>query len=468
MTDVAVGEPVVDQGGERPPVGRPDGPELLFEEARARRRRRWTIGAGAVLAGILIAAASAAVVTTTANRGPPPATIEHRAPPVVRTAPPAVAWVDYDGHLRVGDPTGARGRVVAAARADPTTPLVAVGRHLFWVDTGCTDAVVSSCPYSPVSGYTPSVVKELDLASGATRTLGPGQAVVVGADGSSVVVVRRKVACPGTTSGVCDPNAQEIVEVPLGRGAHPRVVAVPTGWYVNAGAGYANPIAAAGGLLVESELAQTGTRPPVLGLWHPASGRVEHLGRDWGLIDAHTAPGGRSSLLAWLPGSCESDPHCPLLITNLGTRHRLLIRSPLPYGFDVGGAFSPDGGQLAVFVKANAGAVNPAMQLAIVETRTGAIRLVPGVEGEIGESVGWARWLPDGTQVLAGTFSTDDRRSHYYLVTTRPGVIAVADVIGDRNLDANFSTTVIGQTRAGGGQPPRRAGGPVVTTRRRR
>jgi hypothetical protein len=125
------------------------------------------------------------------------------------------------------------------------------------------------------------------------------------------------------------------------------------------------------------------------------------------------------------------------------------VRSPLPYGFDIGGAFSPDGSNLAVFVKTNSGVVNPAMQLALVNTSTGSLRLIPGVRGEIGESVGWARWLPGGTSVLAGTFSSEYRTYNHYLVNTTTGAAKTVDFSTDRDRDVNFSASTIGGLQGG-------------------
>jgi len=89
------------------------------------------------------------------------------------------------------------------------------------------------------------------------------------------------------------------------------------------------------------------------------------------------------------------------------------------------------------------------MQLAIVNTSTGSLRLVPGVQGEIGESVGWARWLPSGTSVLAGTFSSEYRTYHHYLVNAKTGAAKITDFSVDRNRDENFSASTIGGLTTG-------------------
>jgi WD40 repeat protein len=198
-----------------------------------------------------------------------------------------------------------------------------------------------------------------------------------------------------------------------------------------------------GDIVVESAPA-TAIANPLLGLWNPATGKVTRLGHDWGVIDAHTGRDGAPSLLAWIPASCDGRPVCPLQITNITNGRTSTISSPLPYGFDVGGAFSPDGSRLAVFVKTNAGDVNPAMELALVDPASGSIRLIPGARGNIGESVGWARWLPDGTQVLTGTFSDDYRVYNHYLLDTTSGAVSKVDFTSDVNRDVNFSASQIG------------------------
>ena len=84
------------------------------------------------------------------------------------------------------------------------------------------------------------------------------------------------------------------------------------------------------------------------------------------------------------------------------------------------------------------------MQLAIVDTATGALRLIPGVQGEIGESVGWARWLPGGTSVLTGTFSAEYRTYNHYLIDTKTNAVKLVDFSGDQDTDVNFSASTIG------------------------
>lgn len=402
---------------------------------------------GFLLLAVALGAALVTTVLTIGSTNPTqrPPTHRRTAPAVPSKEAPLLAWVDYLGNLHIGDASTGAQKVVARAKADPTTPLVSLHGHLFWVGTGCSYATISTCPYSDFGGVIPTQVKEFDPATGTTVSLGRGDAVFAAADGRSVFVERANLDCPATATGPCDPNAEQVVQIPLTGGGPRHIFSVPSGWYVNAGDGLANPISVSGGILVESARAEVSATPSRFALWDPTTGHIRQLGSDWGLIDAHTAPGGHSSLLAWLPSACTNGQGCGVLdIADTGSGRNLTVHSPLPYGFDVGGAFSPDGSRLAVFVKTNSGAVNPAMQLAIVDTRTGSLKLIPGVRGEIGESVGWARWLPGGTSVLAGTFSSDYRTYNHYLVDVPTGAVKLVDFSSNRNLDVNFSSSTIG------------------------
>ena len=430
-----------------PPRATPSGgsPEALFQEARARRHRRWLLGVLLLIVALGAALLVSVVMIGSAKAPPVPAVRSTATPAAVTSTAPLLAWVDYLGNLHIGNATTGTQSVVARAKADPTIPLVSLGGRLFWVGTGCAYAGISKCPYSDDGGVIPSQVKEYDPATGVTVSLGRGDAVFAAADGRSIFVERQHLDCPASPTAPCDPNAEQVVQIPLAAGGQRHLFSVPSGWYVNAGDGLANPISVAGGILVQSARPGVSVTPARFGLWDLATGHIRPLGRDWGLIDAHTAPRGHSSLLAWLPSTCDDGQGCGALeIADTGSGRILTVHSPLPYGFDIGGAFSPDGSLLAVFVKTNSGAVDPAMQLAVVNTRTGSLQLIPGVQGEIGESVGWARWLPDGTSVLAGTFSSDYRTYNHYLVDVRTGAVKLVDFSSNRNLDVNFSSSTIG------------------------
>jgi hypothetical protein len=394
-------------------------PKVLFREARARRKRRW-VGAAVLMIALLAVTVALLAAVTTSTAGHPRLAegTASSAPRAPRSATRA-AWVDYDGNLHVGQLTGGSQHIVTHAGASPTTPLVALGTDVFWVR-------VSN---APLPGYPQSTtVDELDVSTGAVRQVARGQAVFPSVNGRDLFVVR---------------SDSSLVEMPIGSNGPTRTFAIPRGWYLNAGGGLSNPIAVANGIVVQSAPGQTGNRPPTAAIWNPDTGAIVRLGPDQGLISAYTPVGARSSLLAWVPGSCETNPHCSLLVTNTVTRATTHIHSPLPYGFDVGGAFSPNGERLAVFIKTNAGLYDPATQLAVADVHSGHLQRVPAAAGEIGESVGWARWIGASDTLLAGTFSTNYTTYNHYLVDARTLSARLLDFSDNRDLDINFSAVIV-------------------------
>ena len=351
---------------------RPSAPstaDALFAEARRRRRRRL-----AGLAVMLALAAAAAVAFIVARLGSAPAARDARAatPRAASTlgAPltGSVAWVDYDGRLHLGDlATGAQ-RVVARSRADPALSLVQAGGRLYW-----------SAPAGARG-----VVQELNPATGKVRSVGPGQgpfSVFTSADGRHVYFA---------------PTDTRVIELP-GRGFAARhEFTLPRGWYLP----YGGSIGVAGGLVVESGDRATRAHT-VIAVWNPGTGAIKAIGRDMGVMAAYTPPGARYSLLAWRPAVCSAGQNCPLRITNTATLATQTVRSPLHHGFAGGAVFAPDGKQLAVFVNRNLLGTG-AVQLAVINTGTGAMRLAGAVRLGIGEDTAWALWMPDGRHLLTG------------------------------------------------------------------
>jgi len=353
-----------------PHPGAPGTADALFAEAKRRRRRRRLAGLAVVLA--LAAAAGVAFMVARPNRVPAaPGADGRTARPV--SAPGAalagsVAWVDYNGRVHLGDLATGTQQVVARSKAYPAIPLVQAGGRLYWS--------------APVGAR--GVVQELNPATGRVRPVGPGQgifSVFTSADG------RRVFFAPTDT---------RIVELPArGSGAR-HEFALPPGWYLP----YGGSTGLANGILVESG-GQAARAHTVMAVWDPKTGAVKVIGRDIAVIAAYTPPGARYGLLAWLPARCSAGQNCPLRITNTATVSTETVRSPLHHGFAIGGAFSPGGKQLAVFVNRNflgAGAV----QLAMVDAGTGALRLAGAVRLGIGEDRVWALWLPDGRHLLTG------------------------------------------------------------------
>lgn len=353
-----------------------------------------------------------------------------------RSGAPLVAWVDDNGGLHAGDLATGRQRLVATVRADPTVPLVSAGGRIYWVDTGGE--------YLPGYGYWPDVVRSLDLATGKIRGVAPGQAVFASPDGRHVFI-----AWTGT----------DLIEVPADGSGPARQLTVPRGWFVAgnggvAGGGPGDLGVAGDGILVQSTGYQESPGPALLGLWDPRTGTVRVLGPmangDDGLIASATPPGGHAGQVATFPASCGIVPgfRC-IKITDTATGSGVTVRSPSRYGFGIGGAFSADGRWLAAFVITGIGSrhAGPSAQLAIVNTRTGRLRLVPGARYLIGAATLWAGAIPGQEEILAGgpanaylvNAVTMAERAVYFL----PGDQRTLDI----SRDVNYSAVVLGYAR---------------------
>lgn len=402
-----------------PPVNAPS-INVLFEEAHRRRQRRWVIG----LALSFVLVVTAAMTLALLSSGRSATTVDHaqRSPatPVSAASTPGVAWIDYDAQLHVGNPITETQRVVATnTGASAVTPLVEANGRVYWVDTRRT--------FSPQSGYSLPTVHDFNLANGQVRNDGTGQRVFLSADKRYLMIYR---------------TASDLSEVPIGRSGPTRQITIPFGWALSSGAGFALPAAVANGIVVERPSGQPGVF--TFGIWDPSSGHIRVIGNDWGIIDSFTPPGAHTSLLALVPANCGFDRACPIKIITTTTLAAVSVHDPLPYGFDVGGAFSADGRRLAVFVKTNSGAVNPTTQMAVANTRTGALHLVKGARSNIGESVGWAQWLPGDRTIiggaLAGTnFSSTAFLDNHYLVNAGTLAAQPFTLTANRDLDINFS-----------------------------
>ena len=351
-----------------PRPGAPGAADALFAEARRRRRRRRLVGLAIFLA--LAAAAAAAFLMVRPGRASPGAGGRGARPASAPGAALAgsVAWVDYYGRVHTGDlATGAQ-QAVARSQAYPAIPLVQAGGRLYW-----------SAPAGARG-----VVQELNPATGRVRFVGAGQgifSVFTSGNGRQVFFA---------------PTDTRIVELPARGAAAQHEFTLPPGWRLP----YGGSIGTAGGILVESG-SQTTRAHTVMAVWDPKTGALKTIGRGIGVMAASTPPGARYSLLAWLPARCSAGQNCPLRITNTATLSTTTMRSPLHHGFATGAAFSPGGKQLAVFVNRNPLGTGT-VQLAVVDTGTGAMRLAGTVRLGIGEDRAWALWLPDGKHLLTG------------------------------------------------------------------
>jgi hypothetical protein len=349
--------------------------ELLFKEAHQRRRRRRLAMAAITL---IVAAVLTAVLTLPGggNAQPSPAA------PVVPTpavklpgTAPRVAWVDYQNNIRIGSLQTREQRIVASGDTDPVSSLTVSGSKIFWTTR-------TENPFFAVMAYDTATGRLSKFAGGSEVFKAVGSTDVFVDDGNNATVARYRL------------DGQLVRRFDL-----------PSGWYLSFGFGGVSPALAHGGLLVQSQPITgqpAGSKPPTLAIWTPATGSVRVLSGAWNVIASHTDSNGDNSTIAWFPRSCSISNNCPLNITNLDTGRTSRIDSPLGFGFDSGGNFSPDGTQFATFAKTNSGGYNPQTRLAIVDVNTSSMRLVSAATIQIGEAIGWAQWLPGTSQVIAG------------------------------------------------------------------
>jgi hypothetical protein len=321
-----------------------------------------------------------------------------------------VAWADYTGVLHLGDlATGRQLQVATHPTADVSTdPAAVAGGRLFWVDA---------------KGRVRSVV----LATGRVHVVARGTAVFASPDGRLLYV---------------DQGTRDFLELDARTLRVTRRVVIPSAWRANPWV--ARPVAR--GLI----LMHTGRRI-VLGIWHPAS-TVRPLGAATATtLGVHTPPGAGYSLVAWLPTCANhhrgAGSRCSLAITNTRTGRTMNVHSPTRYGF-TGGAFSPDGAELATFVNTD----NPSdpfsaphSELALINTASGALRLDPKVKMITTEDAAWALWLPPGRQLLTGAISATYLVNAHTLAT-RPFYFDGADTPTSSIMnspDLNFTTLVV-------------------------
>jgi hypothetical protein len=358
--------------------------QLLFAEARRRRRRRRLLGsavslvlAGGVAVGVTVGGGGDGTAIRGAVGRPPAVTAKSQA---FRLALPAarLAW-DDSGLLMIGDPATGAQHVGPAADDSTTAPLVFAAGQLYWADANRTVA--------PIRDY--------DLAAGKIRYLPRGEAVFSSADGRSLYIAR---------------NSRTLLELAADGSGRAVALRAPASWHMSGITFGWAPTVAAGGIIVYAR-DKDGHGPPGAreGLWNPATGQVRILGVGMGIFGIYAPPGARYSLVAWVPASRDIALDDSLRITNTSTGATVVVRSPLHHGFVAGGspAFSPGGTEMAVFVRtAGLGSSDGMSELAIVSTRTGVVRLVPGTKLYTTEDAFWAVWLPGSERILAGALGS--------------------------------------------------------------
>lgn len=344
--------------------------DALFAEARQRRRRRRLAGAAACL--VLAGSVGAWLTTTWSRHGAvKPAAAAGRRAPGVTLPPVRVAWVDYGGQLHLGNLATRAQHVVANVDAAADDPMIQADGRLYW------------------AGSNNAPVRDYDIATGKIGYLARGESVFASANGQHIYIAQ---------------TGRRLIELPADGIGAPRRLALPAGWHMSGGLGNWS---VAGGIVVYSGPADQRRGPTALGVWNPRTGHVKIIGQDIVVTGTYTPAGASYSLLAWTGGR---RPCCRLGITNTSTRATVTVRSPGRYGFTYGGlfssgAFSPGGTRLAVFVNTTNPQDpynSPYSVLAIVNTRTGALRLVRAARLVTTEDVGWARWLPGGNQLIVG------------------------------------------------------------------
>jgi hypothetical protein len=368
-------------GGPRPGPGLPGWlarqVQALFAEARRRRRRRrLTIALAALALAVLVGGA----VIGYRSAGPHRPNAARPGGPVPTSAPrftlPAafVAWFDANGMLRIGNVATLAQRAVAHVAGPPCCTLVTAGQRIYWAgQSGRLD-----------------YVQEYDLATGVIRTVAPGWAVFASAGGSNIYIAQ---------------SGRRLLQLPADGPGPARPLVTPPGWQV-----VPLPWAVAGGIVLSSD----GPRPAI-GVWPPGGGRVRVIGHGH-VMTAWTSPAGHGSLIAWQPAACPL--RCPVEITSIPAGRTLTVRSPLPYGFlGQGGdmAFSPDGTELAALTSASPPDPDTTGRFvpALVNTATGAVRLVRHALLANGEFVGWLVWLPGAGRLLAGPAADIGRYAGY-------------------------------------------------------
>ena len=324
-----------------------------------------------------------------------------------------IVWSDGSG-LYTGaiEPSGS---VIPRAVVDAYVallPLVRAGQRVYWVDPAGS--------FVPSVGHWSQLVRYLDLATGKIATAGPGQTVFLSADGRYLLMSQ---------------TATDMTQTPAAGGS-PRTLTLPPCWYLPGGDGLADVFSGAGLATANGILVQAKQSPDpdgmVIGLWNPAGRRVAIIGRARTVIGAYTPPGAGHTLLAWLPAGCAGN--CPVRITDTATMAVRSVRSPLGHGLVMGGAFSPDGTQLALF-----GLVGhyAAARMELLNLTTGTVRVAREPELALDAGIGWARWLPDGRRLVMGPATVGG-----YLVDTTTLSAKPLRLIRGHGQDPNYTAVL--------------------------
>jgi hypothetical protein len=399
----------------------------LFQEAHRRRRRRRI--AMAVVVAVAVAGTTVRLALTgrDSSQAGRPAAAPRPQHPLIKLpgTPPRVAWADYRGKVHIGSIQTRQQRVIASGATDPVTSLVVSGTKVFWVSRNSVS----------------SNVVDYDAATGQVRLFTSGAAVF---------------SVPGSTDvfvDLGDPDSFESLARYDLSGKLIRRFTYPAGWFLpdTEELGTSSPGLANGEILLRTLSARNPRSMPAtpskLAVWTPTTGKLRVLGDASFLVATYTDARHNSSLVAWLPWDCETLSDCRLQLTDLANGTSRAIKNPLGFGFDMRGAFSSDGRQLAAFAKTNSGGYDPETRLALIKVSTGSLRLVPGATIEIGEGVAWAQWLPGIDQLMvggnSGETSTGKWIANHFLVDSATLRTTPFWFLTDGNQDVNYSVVLL-------------------------
>lgn len=240
-------------------------------------------------------------------------------------------------------------------------------------------------------------ILRVDTTDGSIKDLGPGLFVFPRPDGTSLYVVLSQ-----NSTALRTMTAIERIDI------DGHVLGGP--WTLPDGQVLPNPPRA----VVGGVLTQTDENAPdhTLSVWNPTTDHLSIVGPFRNLIDTYTAAGATSSVVAFTASDCRT-LGCTLMITRVpnGSPRRIAAPDHAP-GFIGGGAFSPNGDQLAVFVDRAHEAYNPGGRLVVVTMATGEATPIVASTVRFGEPYGFATWSPDGNWVYFGGLSPH-LKAHY-------------------------------------------------------